>query len=441
MLDDVIVTRSGVGHRRHGAALDLRMVIVLALALLTPAAYAQPALDYRQREELKNADYYLRQVEGGLVSVTQQVDAAHAGNAQQAQAGIEQLRQRLGYANDRLDKLPADHADVKASVQRANAAATAIEELQARLDSRVSETADAVQSEAEQLAGDIDKLKSWGALFANPKHQFDYQLDDALAAAGHLEEVEAEVASIEGRWPRLFDQQNRERAARDLRAAKSYFDRSFPAFRQYVDQLTPALPDQMRAHLDQTAAMVKTAVAEKRHLYFTGGIPQQVEQAERTLRIFQALDAAGAQPFADDLASLEEDIVDAQRALRESIIQGNQPPTPNYAGSDVEDLRAIAREAWVERHPDDRILGIVFNTPGWTRVTRWQWSEGYKAWEKVDYSKIQPKIIIEHDARLATVYPIDIYKDHMKQDRVHATPWEKEEDPDVRMLVLLERVK
>ena len=107
----------------------------------------------------------------------------------------------------------------------------------------------------------------------------------------------------------------------------------------------------------------------------------------------------------------------------------------------MEDLRTLAREAWVEQHPKDRILGIVFNTPGWSRVTRWQWSEGYKAWEKVDYSKIQPKIIVVHDERLAVVYPIDIYMDHMKYDRVHATPWEKENEPDLRTLVLLERVK
>ena len=31
-------------------------------------------------------------------------------------------------------------------------------------------------------------------------------------------------------------------------------------------------------------------------------------------------------------------------------------------------------------------------------------------------------LIVVHDAGLATVYPIDIYKDHMKYDRVHATP-------------------
>ena len=74
-------------------------------------------------------------------------------------------------------------------------------------------------------------------------------------------------------------------------------------------------------------------------------------------------------------------------------------------------------------------------------MTRWPWSEGYRAWQKVDYSKIQPKIIVAHDARLAAIYPIDIYQDHMKNNRVHATPWQKEENPDLRMLVLLERIR
>jgi hypothetical protein len=299
----------------------------------------------------------------------------------------------------------------------------------------------AAVGQAEGLADDLDKLKTWGKLFANPQFQFANRLDDALAAAGYLEQIEAEVAAIEQRWPKLLERNNRERDARNLKAAKSYFDRSFPPFKQYVANLKESLPDKMRGHWAQIESMMQTAVDKKLPAYFTGGIPQQVGEAERSMKIFRSIDPAVAEPFAAELDALNKRIAAAQLSLSESIVQNNQVPRPQYAGPDIAELDALARTAWTKKNPETPILKIVFNTPGWSRVTRWQWSQGYKAWEKVDYSKIQPKVIVAHDERLAAVYPVDIYKDHMKGDRLRAAPWPKEEKPDVRMLLLLERVR
>ena len=424
---------------RPSRGLAALVATALTWLLAVSALYAQ--LDYNQRKSLKDAVYYLRQIEANLDQVTEQAKGADARTAPQVQANIDGLNKWLKYANDRLDKLPGEDSAVKAAKERAAAAAKAIGGLQGAVEQGAAESADAVRDEERQLADDIDKFKVWGQLFGSPQHQFDHKLEDALSAAGNLEEVKAEVAAIEERWPRLFDKKNRERRARDLKAAKSYFDRAFPPFERYVDNLRVGLPGKMEAHFTQIGTMVQTGVAEQRPQYFTGGIPQQVEAAERSLKIFEALDPAGAKPFAARLAALNGQIDTAQRDLSESIIQGNQVPQKRYSGPDIEELRALAAAAWAKENPGDTVLKIVFNTPGWSRVTRWQWSEGYKAWQKVDYSKIQPKIIVVHDARLAAVYPIDIYKDHMKGDRVHAKPWEKEENPDLRMVLLLDRVK
>ena len=92
--------------------------------------------------------------------------------------------------------------------------------------------------------------------------------------------------------------------------------------------------------------------------------------------------------------------------------------------------------------PDDtQIVAVIFNTEGWSRTTRWDWSEANKGFYKVDYDHIQPKLFYKLNDTQAVSVPVEIYKDYMKEGRIAVKPWEMERDPSVTSIYLLDALK
>jgi len=84
---------------------------------------------------------------------------------------------------------------------------------------------------------------------------------------------------------------------------------------------------------------------------------------------------------------------------------------------------------------------VIFNTQGWSRTTRWDWSKGSQGFNKVDYDYIQPKLFYKLDDTHAIEMPVDVYKDYMNDGRIVVKPWEVEKDQPVTRTYLLEKMK
>lgn len=438
-------------HGRTLASTRQAISLLAACFMLCSAnmAQAQGQLDYRQRQTFKLADDNLFQVEANLEQVSKEVGAATAKDSAAAQSGINALRKYLKYANDQLAKLPADHADVKALAKRAADGAAAVEKLQAALDVRVRDTTGAMRGEASQLAADVDKLTEWGRSFSDAPNLFHKRPDDALMLVSNVANVEAEWKAIQARWPALLDGKNHESDARTLQAAAQFFDRSFPAFKSHVAKLRQELPGETDELFTRAQSLLDQAVAKKNPLLITNGVSGEMSRIEGNVRLMTGIDPVAGRPYQQRMEAMRQTARQAGQALRESILQSNPLPQDQYAGDDVAALRDRVRAKWKELHPDTEVLAVVFNTPGWNRVTRWQCRLHRGAtgdltggtWEKVDYDHIQPKLIIRQDDRLALVLPVDVYKDHLKGEQLAISPWERPAEPDVQSLILLDRVR
>lgn len=422
--------------------------LLLAMTVVSAAAQAQSGLDYRQRETYKIAESNLENVEGNLEQVGKQIAAATAKDAPQMQANIDALNKYLKQANDQIAKLPADNADVKGLINRAADGRVAIEKLQADLQARISGTQGAVNAEMAQFEADVDKLAEWGKAFSDAPNLFHQRPDDAVMLVTNIANVEAEWKAIQARNAALLDPKNHDADARKIQAAAGFFDRSFPSFKQYMAQLVQELPASIDQNLQSAQQWMDRAVADKNPLLIINGVSQDMAQADRSVLVLKAINQPNGAKYEALVNQTRAKAVQAQATLRESIIQATQTPAEQYSGADVAALREQVKAAWVKAHPDARLLAVVFNTPGWNRVTRWEWSLNTSAtgditggtWRKVDYDVIQPKAIVRFDDRLAVIYPVDVYKDHTNGDQIAIKPWDVSADPDVKSLLLLERV-
>lgn len=426
----------------------ISILAVCAVLWQATAARAQSQLDYQQRQTFKLADDNLYQVEANLEQVAKDVEAATAKDSSKGQSGINALSKYLKYANDQLAKLPAANPDVQALAKRAAAGAEAIERLKATLSARVSGTQGAANAEADAFEADVDKLTQWGRDFSDPPNLFHRRPDDALLLVRNMANVDAEWKAIQGRWPALLETKNHEPDARKIQAASDFFKRSFTSFQAAVTLQGQELPAETDAMFERVQALLERAVAEKNPLLITNGVAQEIEGIERNVRLFVGINPTAGAAFEKRLNELRVQVKQSQESLREAIIQSNQPPQEQYAGDDVAALRDQVKAKWKQTHPNTEILAVVFNTSGWNRVTRWEWQLHSGAtgditsgsWRKVDYDVIQPKVIIAFDERLAVVYPVDVYKDHMQGGQIAIKPWDMAAEPDVRSMVLLERV-
>jgi len=213
-------------------------------------------------------------------------------------------------------------------------------------------------------------------------------------------------------------------------------------------QLGQELPGRIDRNIQGAQQWMDRAVADKNPLLIINGVSQDMAEADRNVLVLKAINPAKGKEYEALVSQTRAKAAKAQTTLRESIIQATQMPVEQYTGADVAALRDQVKTAWSKAHPDTRVLAVVFNTPGWNRVTRWEWSLNTSAtgditggtWRKVDYDTIQPKVIVAFDQRVAVIYPVDVRKDHTQNGRVSFHPWDLAPEPDVRSLLLLERV-
>ncbi len=411
-----------------------------------PADKPAPAakLDYKQEEELKNARFYLTEIEPSAKRIAELT----AGKLD-AEAITEALnlmkfaRQRMGYAVDRLNALPAGNASVAAESKRYNDFLAQFTAAQAAIEKAAPDADKQIAALGQQMTDDLAMVESWSTSLGDPQSLFDSRPNDAIAAVGQLPQMREAMSAMLKRWTARATDKPNDRTAQDMVGKLKYVDRQLSDLDEYTKKLSKSLPKGIDTDLAAANKLIETAVTERRPLYFKpdSGIAHRIEFAAQKVAILKAIDPTAAATAEKLLVATREKSLAAQKSLSQDIIQGNKKPEEKYSGADKEALRQRIITEWKDAHPNLEVVAVVFNTPGWSRTTRWDWSRGNQGFEKVDFDHIQPKLFYKLDETLAVEMPVDVYKDYMKDARIDIKPWDVEKEPPVMRTYLLAHVK
>lgn len=290
------------------------------------------------------------------------------------------------------------------------------------------------------LDQDLEKLTAWAKTYGDPRLMEDdpVKLAEAVAEAPHVRD---EVKQIVARWDPQIKARG-DRTGQQVKFKLDHFDRQMKGFDDRVARFKQEGPARITAQLDEAEKMADEAVAEKKPLYFAGGVPQRIAWADGNVKVLAAIDAQAAKPLEERLAKVKAAMPAKEAALRNEIIAANEPPKDNYAGPDKQQLVDRATAAWKEKHADDQILSVRIPGREWKRDTRWQWSTGHRAFENVDRSKLQAQLLVKStsDPKLAEVHVVDLHKDHLSGDAINTVCRDKADVP-VQNLVLVEKLK
>ncbi len=429
-------------------AMDAFETRITGQAATDPAAESEGVkLDYRQEEELKNAKFSLRDLEGRAAALTQLVEQIKPKKdkrlvdhrlVQKGMNTLEVAERRTREAHNHLDPLPKDGRGVKPTRERLGKAVDSVAASKAYL-TPIHKQLSALIDPANypELKADLDRLRELSAMYANPR----ILVENREQAAAVIKEAQAAVAERERlvkKYAILAHQQTDD--GKHFVGVSNAFTQNYFEFAAAAKEQKKVLPGQIQKDLDEVRRMAAEAVEKKKPLFFTGGIPQMLGFAEKKLALLERLDVEAAKRLKGEIAKTRADIKAKQDSLREMIINANELPADEYKADARKALEKLVSKVWKQQQPDAEILAIRFPAPNWKRSVRWQYSNG--TWYKVDHSKLQAQLIIKYDDKLAVNQPVDLWKDHLSNDEVKAYPFRSMKDElSPQAFLLLEKVK
>ncbi len=413
-------------------------VPVAAPAVVAPTAPAAappvaPKLDYRQEETLGNAKFHIREVEGNAAALSALVaklrsvadeSAIPYREVHSAVNTIENARRKAGNAHTGLDQLPAGGAGVAETAARLAAAEKSVAESETfitPLHKKLSALID--PASYPSLKADSDRVGELAGMYGNT----DILQNDRPRAAAVLREADAaraEVDRIAKLYAPLIGQQTAE--GKRVGGNVNFFAERLASFRAAAEQQKQSLPAQLESSLAEVDKMAAQAVAEKRPLYFTGGIPQRLDWVLDELALLEVLDPPSAATFQTKLVATRKKLAEQQASLRDLIIAQNELPPDRYSGPDKAMLGEKATAAWREQEPGAEVLAIRFPSEAWKREKIWRNQTG--DWYFIDRSKLQAQLLVKHDDQLAVIRPVNIWKDHTKGDTIKYFPMDEAGD-------------
>ncbi len=408
-------------------------------------ASAQAKLDYKQRQALKDAEYYLDEADGVTQAIAAEVAKMTVGDStvpmrmvQTCLNSRDEVVKKVGYANDRFKQLPMDNPDVVEQASRIKAIKESLVASEAKLlqvQAGLNKVID--QGGTSAFEADLERLKEMQTRFGNDQ-VFETQPDVAAELVVLMAPLKAEQATIRQKYADLLNQ--RTPASQEMQGVLNNFDAVFGRFETAANRYQQDAPQRITQNIAEALADGKKAADGQMPAWFkpTGGVAQKLGWAESTLKILRGLDPQGTATLAAEkqLAAARAEVSQMQESLIQGIIEANRPPADQYNGPDKADLLERVKIKWASANVAGEVLMAGINSDGWQRKTSWEWNTS--SWYKRDTSWIQGFVVVKAADEIAHVHYIDITKDHMKQDKLFDSHYEDpaaEPEPAHRVLL------
>ncbi|GJM17817.1 MAG: hypothetical protein DHS20C14_00300 [Phycisphaeraceae bacterium] len=392
-------------------------------------------LNYQQKDQLSGAAFNLREVEANAQQLTDKLEELRAVEDQLSinhrvvsdlLGVVANAQRKSGFTKDTLGQLPEGGqgvADVRQRLVNADAKVSIAAEYLNGLNTALQDLIN--PANYPEFDADYKRLRELSIMFARPEI---LQTNRPLAAEtfAQAEAAKEECFRIARRYARLLQQQTDQGAS--LEGVGNGFLRKHAEFLAEAQAQKAVLPDEIRADLQQARRYAADAVAEQKPMWFTGGIPQTMGFAEERVALLMALDPASGSTMQAEYTATQSDLRKQADALRELIIRENTMPADRFEGPDRDKAVETAVSGWKVQQKDFKVLKVRIPAEEWARETKWTYSNG--TWYFSDRSRLQVRLFIaDHtNPELAIDRPINVWKDHQKNDSMIGVPLRSFED-------------
>ena len=426
----------------------ISVVVVLITAMLATAAGAQTKrLDYKSVEALKDAKFYLAQVEGNLKLFDERSAGWKVGDPnvplREVEGMLSTRPQIDGYVQNienRFKVLTVDHPEVNKEREHFAAVKAQLDKTFGHLNALKSGLAGVVkQGEGEEYKADAKRLEEINAMFRNAGILWTNR-PEAVGIASQMVHVKAERQRIAEKYADLLKQSTP--PAEEMKKSLARVDSVFGAFEEKAKEATAALPSEIDGHVSEAIKGAQEAVAQKKPAWFspTSDIASRIRQAQEGAELLKALSPDAATPYLAKVADARKQVATMSEALQGDVLEAARCPDERYDAPDKAELTEAVKAKWAAEGNGAEVLKAGMNSAGWRREDRWEWNGG--AWRHVDQSKTQGFIVAKIDDSTAAVYHVNFTKDHLNGDKVSTYFFDDPKaPPTLHQKVLLKNVK
>jgi hypothetical protein len=426
------------------------LYVLLSFLILTSTNAQEKRLDYRQEQSLKDAKYYLDQSEGMIQQLDEKSKGWKVGDAtvqiqdvQNVIRNLDRVKQYITNTDNRFKELPAENSKVKPEAERLAKLRKSYEATRKHAEEVEKGLKGVVQKgSGAGYQADFKRLKEITQMFGNPQI-FNTYPDGAIEIAKQIKPVKAERKRIAEKYADLLKQSTGE--AEQMNSVLNYFDEQFGNFEKAANQYASEAPDEIAQAIDENVKTAKEAAAEKKLGFFGpyGGINSTFKQTEVRYNILAAL-----QPDSPQTAAARKKIDDGyvqvkqvRASLDQELLATNRVPDDQYNGPEKQQMLDAVKAKWSESGVAGDVLKCGINSSDWKRDTYWRF-DGTDTFYKTDRSKAQGFVVVKIDNKTATIYYINLTKDHLSNDKIEAFYFDDPKaEADVTRKILLNNVK
>lgn len=382
-----------------------------------PAA-AAPKLNYQQQKDYRDGVSYLNEVTRMAGDVAKfaavlekrglETKSCTSGTLKSVNGEIVSAMTKVGNVENRLKNLPAAHPDVAklttdTATQKAilEKASTLVAEYLPQFQAR---EAAASAAAAATFPADLQKMKALNYGYRMPSFK-----QDPEAAARLWDDLDENVAWANGAMQTYANFSQATTFAMQYKPMVT----AAPEYRKKAESYAVEAEKNALAQLKRAEDMAAKAVSERKPAFFTGGVRQCQQEAEKSYRFLRA--AKNCQPQADavqkEMTRVEAALAEQYKKLEVDIIAATPMPQNSYTGQDKDQLETMIRDAWKKAWPKEEILAVRFSGD-WQRKESAQWDAGSKSWSFTDTSVLPIRMVVRENNDTALIYMAYINKNN-----------------------------
>ncbi len=405
-----------------------RSILSVATLFAMVAPVATQQLSYPQRQAVDRTSYHHRDAKKKLAAVEQDYPAQMkklAGKLITPSylkswiAKLDDIEQRCNNIQADLTKsgAPADHPKVRPLVAFVKETRPKLAKFRADIAPRLAEMSRlADPANYPNLKADFERIHELKGI---------YSLKNFLAHPEKSAEIAREFPAVKRWCSKKFKEYKPIMILTGGKASKIYkrYDwtaKAIGEFSRNATEFVKTAETEIPKILQRAEKMARQAAKQKEPGYFTGGVRQMMEQAQRQLTVVEGFlgeDDKRRKSLAQRLSATKSTIAKLEKSLEKEITAANRAPQDVYGGDDKNKLRTEILTAWKKKWPDDEVLGLRFHQGEFTRTVKWVWSKGNKAWQKVDRSVLATTVIVKTSPEVAITYPAFVNVDNLSASR------------------------
>jgi hypothetical protein len=420
-------------------------LLALALAGPVPSAHAQANVS-KVRNLLIDVDSHLTRMELAVKEWERLGSQISQSRWDKFQASVDQAASSYNKAQELLNSMPQDDANVLKMYEQMEPMRVKFGKLQERARSLINDGAAAVEAVGgfEAIQKDVDRVGDIAYQYINFASMMEGGSEEAVEMIKEYNPAVAEVKRLEEKYAEFLERDNADTAP--IRNKLATAKKRLAAVMTDGRALLPKVAADAERDLKTADEQITLALEKRSPAFFrdTGSIAQATRQAKTRISIVNAFDTDVSAPLIEKYKATTARATAAGETLKAEIIASNRPKKDAYSGSDLEVLKAGAKAAFLKDNKGREVVRVVMPSSTWDRTTKWTWWRD--AFYFTDRSKQQAGIYYKATAEDGSpevhYLPVNITKDHTKDDAISYSPWilESTKEIDVAWRYLPEHV-